>query len=519
MSEFQDARTIPPDTVLTTDVCVIGAGAAGITIARDLAGSRHDVYVVESGDVDLDASTQDLASGETIGHPYASLASTRLRYFGGSTNHWAGWCSPLNAVDFAERDWVPASGWPIALADLVPYYERAQQTNELAAFTYDVDAWSSRSHPEARLGDDVETVIWQFSPPTRYGAVYRDALARAANVHVLLNANLTAFETTQGADHVNAVTLTTLEGTSFKLVARQFVLATGGIENARLLLLADDVEAGGLGNANDLVGRYFMEHPHVTTASCVFADPEKDVNLYASRAPRRAFGGRSFVTRIEDRLRRTVDALPPLVSVRGGLRLSDAVQRREGVLNGGAVLRRFDVTDDLTVDVQRVIAATAPEQEGSVSAYAIRLQLEQAPNPDSRVTLSDERDGLGLRRPRLDWRLTDLDTHTLVTTTHALGRALGLSGEGRLRFEAWVLEEAGSWEAMYGGNHHMGTTRMSDDPRRGVVDRNCRVHSVDNLFIAGSSVFPTGGFVNPTLTLTALAHRLADHVRETLDRG
>ena len=500
MSEFRDARSIPPDTVLTTDICLIGAGAAGIAIARDLAGSRHDAYVVESGDLDLDEKTQDLASGESIGHPYVSLASTRLRYFGGSTNHWAGWCAPLNAIDFEERDWVPASGWPIALADLVPYYERAQQTNELAAFEYDVEAWSSRLHPESRLGDDVETMIWQFSPPTRYGTRYHDALARAANVHVLLNANLTAFETSQSAGHINAIRLTTLEGTTFRLVARRYVLATGGIENARLLLLADDVETGGLGNANGLVGRYFMEHPHVTTASCVFTDPTKDVNLYASRAPRRAFSGPSLVTQIEDRLRRTLDVLPPLVSVRGGLRLSDAVQRREGVLNGGAVLRRFDATDDLTVDVQRVIAASAVPQEHPVSAYGIRLQLEQAINPDSQVTLCDERDGLGLHRSRLHWRVTELDTHTLVTTTHALGRALGLSGEGRLRFESWVLEEASAWETMSGGNHHMGTTRMSDDPTQGVVDRNCRMHSVDKLFIAGSSVFPARGLVNQTLT-------------------
>lgn len=226
----------------------------------------------------------------------------------------------------------------------------------------------------------------------------------------------------------------------------------------------------------------------------------QDVNLYASRTPRRAFSGPSLLARIEDRFRRTLDLLPPLVSVRGGLRRRDALQRREGVLNGGAVLRRFDVTDDLTVDVQRVIAASAVPQEHPVSAYGIRLQLEQAINPDSQVTLCDERDGLGLHRSRLHWRVTELDTHTLVTTTHALGRALGLSGEGRLRFESWVLEEASAWETMSGGNHHMGTTRMSDDPTQGVVDRNCRMHSVDKLFIAGSSVFPARGLVNQTLT-------------------
>lgn len=514
MSTFQDARALAPDTVLTTDICVIGAGAAGITIARDLRDSRREVYLVESGGFELDAETQDLAAGESVGHAYPALVSTRLRYLGGTTNHWAGWCAPLDGIDFERREWVPWSGWPISLADLVPYYERAQRTNELAAFAYDLDTWSSRAHPAVRIDDDVESVIWQFSPPTRYGQVYRDDVERASNVHVLLNANLTAFESPAGAGHVTAVTLTTLEGTRIRLVAQQFVLACGGIENPRLLLLADQDRPGGLGNANGMVGRYFMEHPHVTTATCVFADPEENVSLYTRRAPRRAFAGSGLLNRIENRLRRDIDFLPPVVAVRGGLRLSDATQHREGILNGAGILGAVEATDPLTADVQRVMSASARPDEDPIRAYDVRLQLEQAPNPDSRVTLGQERDQLGLRRARLDWRLTELDTYTMVSTTHALARALGRSGQGRLRIEEWLLEDAESWHGMYGGNHHMGTTRMSDDPGQGVVDRNCRVHGVDNLFIAGSSVFPTGGFANPTLTLTALAHRLADHLRE-----
>jgi choline dehydrogenase-like flavoprotein len=140
------------------------------------------------------------------------------------------------------------------------------------------------------------------------------------------------------------------------------------------------------------------------------------------------------------------------------------------------------------------------------------MLLEQAPNPDSRVVLSDERDGLGQRRPKLEWKLSPLDTHTLFTATRRFALALGQSDLGRVRLEKWLLDEPESWQVVYPGGHHMGTTRMSDDPKLGVVDRDCRVHGVDNLFVAGSSVFPTCGCVNPTLTITALAHRLADHL-------
>ena len=513
MKPFLDARELPDGTDVMTDVCVIGAGAAGITIARDLVGSGLDVLLVESGGIDPDAETQGLAGGVSVGQQYYELAATRLRYFGGSTNHWAGWCAPLDSLDFAFRPWVPASGWPMSLAELQPYFVRAQDTNGLASFEYDPEAWASGRYPVQEIGPDVESVIWQFSPPTRYGPEYREALEQASNVRVVLHANVVRLDAAPGADHVHTATLSTLLGTSLLVRARTFVLACGGIENARLLLLSDDVAPGGLGNEHDLVGRFFMEHAHARAATCVFAEPAKDLSLYTERASRNAFVWPRLLSRVENRLRRTLDVLPPVVPVRGGLRLSDDAQRREGVLNGAAIVHAIDPDDAMTADVQRSISVSAHPYDDPVNAYDLVLQLEQAPNPDSRVTLDDEVDALGLRRTRLDLRLGELDTHTLVETTRALARAFGASGTGSVRFQPWVLEDPSAWHDTYWGSHHMGTTRMSDDPRSGVVDADCRVHGVDNLYIAGSSVFPTGGFVNPTLTLVALAHRLADHLR------
>jgi choline dehydrogenase-like flavoprotein len=516
MTPFRDARTIDADTVLTADVCIVGAGAAGITLALDLAGSKHEVILVESGGLDLDPPTQELYQGEVVGHDYPNLASTRLRYFGGSTNHWAGWCAPLDALDFEERDWVPHSGWPLTPEELAPYYERAQRTNQLAAWDYDAESWSTRERPTIDAGADLESVMWQFSPPTRYGEVYREELERARNIRVLLHANLTDLVVTPSADLVEEASFATLEGTAFRVRARYVVIACGGIENARVLLLANGVAPAGLGNDHDLVGRFFMEHPHVTSARCVLSDPSRNVDLYAQRNARRPLGDGVLIARVTDALARRTELVPRAVRARAGLRISDDAQHRGRILNGAAILSEEDPAGRIGTDVLHTISVAAEPEEHEAIGFGIRLQLEQAPNPDSRVTLADDTDALGLRVARLDWRLSELDVRTMTHATEAIGVAFGSSGFGRLRFEEWVLDDPRSWVGMYGGNHHMGTTRMSEDPRRGVVDSDCRVHGVGNLFVAGSSVFPTGGFVNPTLTLTALAHRLADHLRARL---
>ena len=513
MSAFIDARSLAADTVVTTDVCVIGAGAAGITIARDLAGTRHDVCLVESGGFELEPETQELYRGDVVGRPYLPLEASRLRYFGGSTNHWAGWCAPLDALDFEKREWVPGSGWPISRTDLVPFYERAQRTLQLADFEYDAEAWATSGRPDVAVAGDVRSAMWQFSPPTRFGDVYREELEQAPNVRVFHHANMTALSTTPAGDNVESLVFRTLEGNSFRVAARSFVLACGGIENARILLLANDEGGDGLAIESDEVGRYFMEHAHVTTGMCVVADPNASLDLYAGRARRRLFEGDGILARIENRITRT-ELVPRSVATRAGLRISDEAQRRDGLLNAVGILVSPRSPEAMTRHVHNTISHAADPEDQALEAYDVRLQVEQAPNRDSSVTLGDERDALGLRRARLDWRLSELDTHTIVRATYLLARALGQTDLGRLRIDDWLRTDPASFEGAYGGNHHIGTTRMSDDPRSGVVDRDCRVHGISNLFVAGSSVFPTGGFANPTLTLTALAHRLADHLAD-----
>src|SRR3989442_12313117 len=245
---FLDVRHIAGGTELGCDLCIVGAGAAGITIARELADSKLSVLLLESGGLQLDSHTQDLYSGENSGRPYP-IRDSRLRYFGGATNHWWGWCRPLDQIDFEEREGLRHSGWPLSRAELDPYYARAQRICQLGPFRYDTAFWAETIGIKPfSLGGRVDSAILQFSPPTRFGEVYRNDLRRSTNVRVLLNANLVGLELAPGSAVVRRARVATLAGKRFAIRVRQLVLAAGAIENARLLLASNDVQRAGIGN-------------------------------------------------------------------------------------------------------------------------------------------------------------------------------------------------------------------------------------------------------------------------------
>ena len=264
---FTDARDVPDGTEITADVCIVGAGAAGITIARELASATRRVVVLESGFVEPEPVTQTLYDGESLGIPYFPLgdAGTRTRQYGGSTNRWNGECRPLKAIDFEQRAWIPESGWPFDVASVRPYYDGAQVVCELGPFAYAVN--------DDSLDGAVEPTIIQYSPPTRFGLAAYDELARAAGTTVLLGANATDLAMNDSGRTVTRVEVATTASARFTVRAGAFVLATGGIENARLLLASDGVVRGGIGNAQDLVGRTFMEHLYLDDAARIALHP------------------------------------------------------------------------------------------------------------------------------------------------------------------------------------------------------------------------------------------------------
>jgi choline dehydrogenase-like flavoprotein len=491
-----DSRQLESGAGIACDVCVIGGGAAGITLAHALRGAGRQIAILESGGLEADPDTEALSSGRglgVIGDTY--VRESRQRFLGGCTNHWGGLCAPLDAHDFDVRAWVPRSGWPFSKQTLAPWYERAQTICELGPYDYDVASWFGPKALPLFASPKIAARMWQLSPPTRFGVRYRDDLESRSDVRVYLWANAVNLELEPGGERIARVDAATLSGRRFAVRAQQYVLATGAIENPRLLLASNGSAPRGLGNEHDQVGRYFMDHPHhhfaESTAVAIFSRP----GLYHATDMFDVRGTR----------------------VRPGFGLSSEVQAREGLLNGVFTLygltRKFALSDGVA-SLLNATSGIAPGELPGDNAFVFS-KIEPAPDPESRVSLGLERDALGLPIPVVDWRLGSREASSLARTLAILARELGRTGQGRLRIADWVQEESIDWRAVgtRGGPHQMGTTRMSLDPRHGVVDANCRVHGIANLYVAGSSIFPTVGWANPTLTLVALTLRLADRLR------
>jgi choline dehydrogenase-like flavoprotein len=534
-----DARGIPTGTVVEADVAIVGAGAAGISLALELTDRGLAVCLLESGGTEPDWETQSLYSGRSVGLPHCALDVCQLRYLGGNTNAWGGWCRPLDAIDFEARPWVAASGWPFPIAELTPYYRRAHEICQSRDDYVLNHAIAELRHPRAEpLAFDpskLETLVYRFSPPTRFGQEYRSRLKSQRSLRCLLHANVLSIKADAPARTVVRLLAGTLGGVRFEVAAKSYVLAAGGIENARLLLLSNDVAAEGLGNRNDLVGRFYMDHPHTKRRLMV---PSRRMNsgLYGE-----LFRGRRIMARIA---------------------LSDEMQRREGLLGysanlhpiyfghdspGWAALRdaalslsrsrrsdpfhrvppyaRKGVTAQQWIDMARYPARTAAaallralKPNRFISAFTLESKPEQAPNPASRLTLDDELDAFGLRRIKVDWRMLPIDRRTALRGEEIVDAELQRLGIGALA--PLPREEVEDWpENLESGWHQLGTTRMHSDERNGVVDADARVHGMSNLYVAGGSVFPTGGTAPPTLTIVALALRLAAHLSRTVPSG
>jgi len=513
-----DGRDIDNGSVFQTDICIIGAGAAGISIAKELHGTSIDVCLVESGGLIAESDTQSLAGGENVGHPYFDLETTRLRMFGGTTGVWSGWCRPLDAIDFKQRDWIPHSGWPISLVEIEDYYKRAQQICQLGPYEYNPDNWNLSEAPRYDFSNSklVNRLI-QFSPPTRFGEEYRQLLSQSNNTRIFLNSNVLLINTNKEGNHTTDVAARSLNGNQFKIHAKYFIIAAGGIENARLLLLSNSVHKAGLGNSRDVVGRYFMNHFFVTTGGVILSEYKKNDNFYCKH-----------ISVIDDKKRKA--------KIMGYVNFTEQTQESQNMLNVSFNLLPSDISSVFLAEendeqwysgIGRVFGNIDELTKGAINRLHAKFEpsaleriyqllniAEQSPNPNSRVTLADTIDELGQRKVRLDWQLQEIDLLSIERGHKVLGAELARLGLGRV---VNILEASEGWPAEYIGDwHHMGTTRMHENPLKGAVDADCKLHDVDNLFVAGSSVFPTSGYSNPTLTIVALSIRLADYLKKII---
>lgn len=542
--------TIPIDEVITTDVCIVGSGPAGTTVARELVGQPFSVCIVESGGLLAGDRHDDLSGIETVTDFLQVKADARSRQFGGNARQWGISLPgstlgvrnrPLDAIDFERREGVHDIGWPFAREALDPWYQRAHEALGMGRFAYDGADWADADHPCLPIGDPrVTTRMFQFCEARVVFEERWRELAAAQNVSLYLNATVLALETDESGGRVTRVRVAGPNGRPFSVDAKIVVLATGGLEDVQILLSSNDVHTRGIGNAHDLLGRFFMDHPIVAGGTLVPSDP----SLFARTGlyDLRSVGG-SFVM--------------------GLLALTDAAIRDEGLLNmssvlfprsrycvptaaktslrellGGRALRdgtvgphlrtlvsgRRDLADLLYAKVARPHEplwydfyqggwSDDPVGNGPFHLFNVVHQTEQLPHPENRLSLSSSRDSLGRQRLKLDTQWRSAEIEGVRRSQEVFAEAIERSGIGRFM----IASEEGRPVLTDGGTaHHMGTTRMHASPRNGVVDPECRVHGVPNLFIASSSVFPTAGYANPTLTIVALSIRIADRIKATL---
>ena len=509
---------------LQCDICIVGAGAAGLALATELLGTRQNVVLLESGGMDLEPSTQSLYDVDITGLPHAGATQGRFRVCGGSTTKWGGQALPLMPSDFEKRDWVEHSGWPLSFGELKTYYDRACRFLLVDSLHVDDDLLD---YLHARLPAFDPQKLWyhfsKWSPRPSLRETYLPALRDSKQCRVVLHANVTRIVLDGSLRRVQSVIARSLAGKNVTVQPKILVLCVGGIETARLLLSNDTQQTAGIGNGRDLVGRFFQDHPNAMVGWVRPENPsqaQRYFNVFHKR--RLKYSVRCTATAAWQKENRTLNASMGITFVQDGT-LFQEMRDLHAALRGG------NINADFFRQLARV-AAHPLQAVIPVWHYAFRgrsfapgaglrvgLTCEQQPDPESRILLSEHTDALGVRRANVRWKLTEMVWTTLQRFAALLEDQFQAAGLGRIEFDPWFQQGAAGWrEQISDQYHHMGTARMHDSPAYGVVDRNCRLHEVSNLYLAGSAVFPTSGHSNPTLTILALSMRLADQIKAGL---
>jgi choline dehydrogenase-like flavoprotein len=533
-------KEVPRD-LMRVDVCIVGSGPAGITLARKICESGFRVCVLESGGFRAIKAAQNLNRGlvdSSGGYREEILVNGRRRQLGGTGNLWNHVVHgemgrhiryvPLDEIDFEHRSWLPDSGWPFSRRQIESYYQSAQRECCIGDFDYRAVAWRLEAkNRQPWQTEKLESVISQLGSPSVFLERYRREIASSERVVVFLRAVLLELKMDPLSRAVNCAIAATPRGSKLRVQAQGFVLAAGGLENARILLLQDALRPGGAWNPHDMVGRCFMDHPSIILGTLIPFSPAtfNQAGFYDQHEA----GGQAVI---------------------GLLRIRQEVLRREKILNLCAVLaphfknlrsdklavvsqllqkgpgfivrrhfraHQFDPNIGLAQARplrQRLLQEYYSESrcgwsgltglERRFSQFGICSLVEQSPDRSNRIILAEQTDDFGQRKLKVLWRWNELDLRSIRQAQEIFREDLAAAGIG-----IFIPSSEGSHRRPFNSPHHfMGTTRMHDNPRNGVVDSDCRVHDVRNLFVAGSSVFPTGGFANPTLTIVALALRL-----------
>ncbi len=524
--KFECAREVPAGSVLTTDVCVIGSGAAGITVARELDGSALQVLVLEAGGLEHDAATEaDTYAIDQLGTPYRNPIPDRGRWFGGSTSLWFGRIATLDPIDLEARAWVRDSGWPLTMDHLTPWVEKAAAILDVRHIDkLNVESWPSNPTIDTFVrtgGAGMGVFLW--ADGMFMGDRHRARLEVSPNVRVLLDATATQLVPNEASSAIDTVEVCGAPGTRFSVRAATYVLAAGGLENPRLLLASTTRSPGGVGNGEGLVGRYYLDHPRGEGLATVdlrsLAPHQVERLLLLGEKAKNEYGKVQLRVTFPDAMQREEELLNHGLHAH----LVSEIHRSPGYLAARRLVERVRTRDRhgarddvvaLAKDARRLarLGARHVRSRSRPIELVVVDQMEQEPDPDSRVTVDHHRlDRYGLPKLQLDWRIGS-STYRSQQRMHRLFGDI-LERVGITTFRSQVLDQPDELPELWDMKHPSGTTRMSNSPRQGVVDPDSRVHGLANLYVAGSSTFPTTGHANPTLLIVALAARLADHLR------
>ncbi|WP_143301617.1 FAD-dependent oxidoreductase, partial [Candidatus Entotheonella palauensis] len=523
------------DPLPVYDLCIVGSGPAGLTVANELATSGLRICVLESGQLKFTKHGDILRQVKSEGIRIKDYS--RERVLGGASTTWAGLASPLDPVDFQPRPFLNHSGWPISRDELLPYYEKATQDYGFAS----LKLFSPEGFSEVKAGNDrelkwtdlEEKTFLAAAKPQDFGRMFRSLFSQPG-IDLYLDATLIRLESDDSAQRIARGVVCTSTGSRVTVEAMVFMIATGGIENARILLNSRDGCPQGLGNEHDQVGRCFMNHPkdphgliHLNEPlhelpyyfGCLFqgyagyggirlkesVQAEKScLNSYVRFEPlfpwsdNRGVESLIFLVKRSTLLFETwkARAKERIVSLRDYAETGDDTELqndrktwRDWLGLFGAIMVNFPMV------LRYVLARLREGAHPAIHVIRMRNFMEMEPNPENRVVLSDEQDVYGQPVPNVYHQTTALDRKSLITLHQILAAEVRSMGLGELSSE---LDMGDPWPITYDASHHLGTTRMGTEPATSVVTSDCRLHSVENVYMAGASVFPTSGCANPT---------------------
>lgn len=552
---IDDARDIPDGVTLHAQVCIVGGGAAGITLALELGRAGREAVVLPGGGWRETLQARDLheASRETPGN-HEPMTVNRRRMWGGATSAWGGRCVPFDPIDFEARAWVPDSGWPISYHELARFYGRAVTMCVAGENVFSAHDVAPDGPLEIIEGLDTAALtsarLNRWSPPIDFARHYDTELRASPNIRVLLHASATHLQADAGGRALSHVQAAHPRGSRFRVEAGQYVLACGSLENARLLLSADDVQPDGLGNEHDCVGRYYQSH--VTGQHAVLRITKDEARLsfkffqdregvycrkrfWVTPDAQRREGIGNITMELHEPVEDMQKKHSPLFSsiILGRLlaqglrhpspaRLTAFYREHHHALghhlcNSAGNLRQW-IPEAISIARRRLLQSRRCPGiilNADSRSFLFACQSEHAPNRSSRVFLATDRDALGLRRLAADPRFSDVDVETQLAAHRIMGDSLRHASIGHLEYDEGQIRERlqERFRNFDSIAHQIGTTRMGSDPRTSVVDSNARVWGVENLYVAGASVFPTSSQANPTLTIVALTQRLAEHLQ------